>query len=76
MSCCPVAVKLGIQSFIFAVDLKCFRVGVYRVISFLLLLVISVCTLCYLPQDLLSLFLKTHHVSVNDLVMSYTTLGG
>ena len=34
MSCCPVAVKLGIQSFIFAVDLKCFRVGVYRVISF------------------------------------------
>ena len=34
MSCCPVAVKLGVQSFIFAVDLKSFRVGVYRVISF------------------------------------------
>ena len=33
MSCCPVAVKLGVQSFIFAVDLKSFRVGVYRVIS-------------------------------------------
>ena len=34
MSCCPVAVKLGVQSFIFAVHLKSFRVGVYRVISF------------------------------------------
>ena len=34
MSCCPVAVKLGVQSFIFAVDLESFRVGVYRVISF------------------------------------------
>ena len=34
MSCCPVAVKLGVQPFIFAVDLKSFRVGVYRVISF------------------------------------------
>ena len=34
MSCCPVAVKLGDQSFIFAVHLKPFRVGVYRVISF------------------------------------------
>ena len=33
MSCCPVAVKLGVQPFIFAVDLKSFRVGVYRVIS-------------------------------------------
>ena len=34
MSCCPVAVKLGVQPFIFAVHLKSFRVGVYRVISF------------------------------------------
>ena len=34
MSCCPVAVKLGIQPFIFAVHLKSFRVGVYRIISF------------------------------------------
>ena len=34
MSRCPVVVKLGVQSFIFAVHLKSFRVGVYRVISF------------------------------------------
>ena len=34
MSCCPVAVKLGVQSFILAVHLKSFRVGVYGVISF------------------------------------------
>ena len=34
MSCCPVAVKLGVQPFIFAVHLKSFRVGVYRVVSF------------------------------------------
>ena len=34
MSCCPVAVKLGVESFIFAVHLKSFRVRVYRVISF------------------------------------------
>ena len=34
------------------------------------------CILCYLPRDILSLSLKTHHVSVDDLVMSYTTLGG
>ena len=33
------------------------------------------CILCYLPRDILSQSLKTHHVSVNDLVMSYTTLG-
>ena len=34
MSCCPVAIKLGVKPFIFAVHLKSFRVGVYRVISF------------------------------------------
>ena len=34
MSCCPVAVKLSVQSFILAVHSKSFRVGVYRVISF------------------------------------------
>ena len=34
MSCCPVAVKLGVQTFISAVHLKSFRVGDYRVISF------------------------------------------
>ena len=34
MSCCPVAVKLGVQPFIFAVHLKSFRVGDYRIISF------------------------------------------
>ena len=34
MSCCPVAVKLGVQPFIFAVHLKSFLAGVYRVISF------------------------------------------
>ena len=34
ISWCPVAVKLGVQPFIFAVHLKSFRVGVYRVISF------------------------------------------
>ena len=34
MSCCPVAVKLGVKPFIFAVHLKSFRVGDYRVISF------------------------------------------
>ena len=34
MSCCPVAVKLGVESFILAVHFKSFRVGVYRLISF------------------------------------------
>ena len=34
MSCCPVAVKLGVESFILAVHFKSFRVGVYCVISF------------------------------------------
>ena len=34
MSRCAVVVKLGVQSFIFAVHLKSFRVGVYRFISF------------------------------------------
>ena len=34
MSCCPVAVKLGVESFILAVFFKSLRVGVYRVISF------------------------------------------
>ena len=34
MSRCPVVVKLGVQSNIFAVHLKSFRVGVYRFISF------------------------------------------
>ena len=35
-----------------------------------------VCTLYYLPPDILSLFLKTQRFSVNDLVMSETTLDG
>ena len=34
MSCCPVAIKLGVQPFIFTVHFKSFRVGVNRVISF------------------------------------------
>ena len=34
ISCCPVAVKLGVQPFIFAVHLKSFRVEVYRLLSF------------------------------------------
>ena len=34
MSCCPIAIKLGVKPFIFAVHLKSFREGVYRVISF------------------------------------------
>ena len=36
MSCRPVAVKLGVHPFIFAVHSKSFRVEVYRVISFFL----------------------------------------
>ena len=34
ISCCPVAVKLGVQPYIFAVHLKSFRVEVYRLLSF------------------------------------------
>ena len=34
MSCCSVAIKLGVQPYIFAVHLKTFRVGVYRVLMF------------------------------------------
>ena len=34
MSCCPVAEKLGVESFILAVHFKSFGVGVYRVTSF------------------------------------------
>ena len=34
MSCCPVAVKLGVESFILVVFFKSLRVGVYCVISF------------------------------------------
>ena len=34
MSCCPVAVKLGVQPFIFAIHLNSFRIGVYRIIIF------------------------------------------
>ena len=34
ISCCPVAVNLGVQPYIFAVHLKSFRVEVYRLLSF------------------------------------------
>ena len=34
MSRCSVAIKLGVQPYIFAVHLKTFRVGVYRVLMF------------------------------------------
>ena len=34
MSCYSVAIKLGVQPYIFAVHLKTFRVGVYRVLMF------------------------------------------
>ena len=65
MSCCPVAVKLGVQPFIFAVHLKSFRVGDYRVISFSL-------------SVFFVTFLQTYfrypwkRLSVNNIVMSYT----
>ena len=40
ISCCPVAVKLGVQPYIFAVHLKSFRVEVYRLLSFSLFIFI------------------------------------
>ena len=69
MSCCPVAVKLGVQPFIFAVDLKSFRVGVYRVISFSM----SVFFVTFL-QTYFRYPCKAHHFSANDLIISNTTL--
>ena len=68
MSCCPVAVKLGVESFILAVHFKSFRVGVYRVTSFSL----SVLFVTFL-QRYFRYFWK-HNVLV--LVMSEMTLDG
>ena len=64
MSCCSIAIKLGVQPYIFAVHLKTFRVGVYRVLMFSL----SVFFVTFL--ETLLLYLKTHRFNINDFVLT------
>ena len=64
MSCCSVAIKLGVQPFIFAVHLKTFRVGVYRVLMFSL----SVFFVTFL--ETYSCYIWKHRFNINDFVLT------